>query len=72
MPGGAGEGLRIKRFVRRTGDVAPQLGKRDESCSPYSRLIWVTFSSTVVSSFISGGVSFGVLSGGGVAAAFRS
>ncbi|SBL40625.1 Uncharacterised protein [Klebsiella michiganensis] len=46
--------------------------KRDESCSPYSRLMWVTFSSTVVSSFISGGVSFGVLSGGGVAAAFRS
>ena len=46
--------------------------KREESCSPYSRLMWVTFSSTVVSSFISGGVSFGVLSGGGVAAAFRS
>ena len=46
--------------------------KRDESCSPYSRLIWVTFSSTVVSSFTAGGVSVGVLSGGGVAAALRS
>ena len=32
----------------------------------------VTFSSTVVSSFTAGGVSVGVLSGGGVAAALRS
>ena len=66
MPGGAGKGLWIKGLCGEPVILRHSWEKRDESSSPYSRLICVTFSSTVVSSFTAGGVSVGVLSGGGV------